>query len=90
MRVILRSVMAEHEDDYLEFVMEGDTVEMMETPWVKRLDDKVRVGVRWTPSSINVAESEPHDTLSPPADFLISDALQEYPRIHCGHHARRL
>ena len=41
-RVVLRSAFADDEADFLEFVMTGDTVEMMETPWTRRLDDKVR------------------------------------------------
>ena len=40
-RVVLRSAFAEDEGDFLEFVLAGDTVEMMETPWTRRLDDKV-------------------------------------------------
>jgi len=41
--VVLRSVYAESESDYLEFKLDGPggQLELLETPWSQRLDPKV-------------------------------------------------
>lgn len=88
-RVVLRSAFAEDEGDFLEFVLAGDTVEMMETPWTRRLDDKVSTNHEHTcergatvPTRTNLTRAA--------AALLVPERVQVHPRIHRGHHAGRV